>query len=284
MHMHWGRRTGLRAPAWLVGAMVAIGLVVSLRLALAAQGDCFPVPPLVRCLPAGAPTEVGLHIASRAFGGTGLRGEADALAGYGVQGLASTERGTGVGVRGQSDAPGGTGVIGTANAPSGPTIGVFGFSLSPRGTGVIGHSHKGTGVAARSSSGTAVYAESSSGFALQAVGNVAQSRSKSGLVKALLRIEGEALLRCYNSQAGSAAAAESCAGFRITGSAGDYVITFPSDFAIDDRYVIVSAEGSGHASPCCLVQHSFPTPHQVRVGIVDLNGTAVGHAFSVVIF
>jgi len=143
--------------------------------------------------------------------------------------------------------------------------GVWGKSVTSRGVygesdsleGVYGISVSGAGVAGRSTSNVGVYGEStgtsgvglyarnlSGGRAFYAEGNVAQSLSSNGLVKAMLYVQQDgAILRCYN---GVTNVSTGNCGFSITrpitGNHIVYRINF--GFQVNDRFVSVTPHGS----------------------------------------
>jgi hypothetical protein len=127
--------------------------------------------------------------------------------------------------------------------------------------------------------------DNGSNVAVKATANAQQDRSSGGWMKALVREGAGQLSRCFNSQAADAASVATCTGFSITGSNGDFTVTFP--FTVNDRFVSVTAEsndGPPTAPACCLVQYNFPTPSSVRVRTWDANGAVINRAWSMVVF
>jgi hypothetical protein len=180
-----------------------------------------------------------------------------------------------------STAPGGlsAAVRGHNNGTGSLGIGVYGLH-DGSGWGVYGTAPSGIGVYGDSSSGTGVYGGSISGYAMAADGNAWQARTSGGWVKALAHVAGGGLNRCY--AAGDLGPITSCGSFSISGSAGNYTITFP--FQVNDRFVSVTAESVATSPRCCLVQYDFPATNQVRVRTWDENGSAIDRAFNIVIF
>jgi hypothetical protein len=150
-----------------------------------------------------------------------------------------------------------------AESPSGRAV--WGKSTTSRGVygesdsleGVYGISVSGAGVAGRSTTNIGVYGESSAvggvgiyarnltgGRAFYAEGNVAQTLSSNGLVKAMLYVQQDsAILRCYNGV--SSVSTGNC-GFTITrvitGNHLVYRVNF--GFQVNDRFVSVTPRGS----------------------------------------
>jgi len=174
---------------------------------------------------------------------------------------------------------GGTGLLGSS--PQGSGTGVNGQGAA---VGVSGSSSAGVAVYGSGDNGVGVEGNSvGNGLAMKALGTASQQRDRGGWVKALVRMSGGALSRCFNSQATTRTGAESCTGFSITGAAGNYLLTFP--FNVDDRYVQATAESSIAGSPgCCMVQYFFPAANQVRIITWDGNGFPLDRGFSVIVF
>lgn len=133
--------------------------------------------------------------------------------------------------------------------------GVYGESDSLEG--VYGISSSGAGVAGRSTSNTGVYGEAASlvgvgvyarnlsgGRAFFAEGNVAQTLSSNGLVKAMLYVQQDGvILRCYNSTTNVSSG--NC-GFSITRviTGNHFVYRINFGFQVNDRFVSVTPRGS----------------------------------------
>jgi hypothetical protein len=169
-----------------------------------------------------------------------------------------------------------------AESPSGRAI--WGKSTTSRGVygesdsleGIYGISASGAGVAGRSTSNIGVYGESSStggigiyarnlsgGRAFLAEGNVAQTLSSNGLVKAMLYVQQDSvILRCYN---GVTNVSTGNCGFSIarviTGNHLVYRVNF--GFQVNDRFVSVTPRGS------------FPINISASFFFVDITPNAV---------
>jgi hypothetical protein len=255
-----------------IAVLALIALVLPLGVAQAATTNCNPAVDLFGCIVSGSGS-VGLQVENSWVGGTalagltsgdgitiGVFGQADSDSGHGVRGLATTD---GTGVSGRSDS--GTGVSGRSDS----------------GTGVDGYSLESNGVFGDSGGiGSGVVGRSLRGFAMEARGHTFQSLTSGGWVKALVRMQGSTLSRCYNSQ--SPSNPTNCNLFTIAGGAGNYTITFP--FQVNNRYVVVTAESVADSPRCCMIQYDFPASNQVRVRTWDHNGIAIDRAFSLVVF
>ena len=156
--------------------------------------------------------------------------------------------------------------------------------LTDTGTGIYTSSPTGIGIFTATGTGKALSVFSAGGVAVEATGTMKQSREHGGWMKGFVRMLGGAANRCYNSQGSNLAAIESCTGFSVSGSAGNYVVTFP--FRVDDRYVVVTAESSDSGPPrCCMVQYNFTgTNTQVQVRTWDETGAAIDRAFTLAVF
>jgi hypothetical protein len=226
-----------------IAVLALIALVLPLGVARATTSGCTPATDLFGCV----------------VSGSGLSG---------LQVWNSADGPATVAIFGSSN--GGVGVVG-----AGGGIGVHGISNS----GTLG----GTGVFAESGgSGTGLLAQSTLGYAIVAHGSTQQGRSDGGWVKALVRMAGSTLSRCYNSQTSTPSTAATCNSFSITGASGNYTITFP--FQVNDRYLVVTAESVADTPRCCIIQYDFPANNQVRVRTWDHNGAAIDRAFSLVVF
>lgn len=164
-----------------------------------------------------------LQVFSSVAGTTGIFAESSS--GRAVWGKSTTSRG----VYGESDS----------------LEGIYGISAS--GAGVAGRSTTNIGVYGESSSvgGVGIYARNlSGGRAFFAEGNVAQTLSSNGLVKAMLYVQQDGvILRCYN---GVTSVSTGNCGFSITrpitGNHLVYRINF--GFQVNDRFVSVTPRGS----------------------------------------
>ena len=178
----------------------------------------------------------------------GVLGTASGLNGVGVRGSAVN---SGVGVRGD----GKTGVVGSSTVANGVGVsgggptGVFGVTAEESGTGVRGEANtsNGKGVVGTSTSATGfgVFANNPSGMALGVAGNATQNRDKSGLVKAMIYVNGDGTVRrCYNSQrmdggAGLPPSGNTGCGFAVshtTEEAGRLYATVNFGFDVNDRF------------------------------------------------
>ena len=157
-----------------------------------------------------------------------------------------------------STVAGTTGIF--AESPSGRAV--WGKSTTSRGVygesdsleGIYGISNSGAGVAGRSTTSIGVYGESSStggigiyarnltgGRAIFAEGNVAQTLSSNGLVKAMLFVEANGtIVRCYNGVTNTSTG--NC-GFSISKAASTYLINF--GFQVENRFAVVTPGRSG---------------------------------------
>ncbi len=150
--------------------------------------------------------------------------------GSGVYGESPVSSLTAAGVYGKGTGSGSIGVIGESNIAN--AVGVFGVSTSPGGVGVYARNFSG---------GRAIFAE----------GNVAQSLSSNGLIKAMISVDsGGSINSCYNGITNSSSG--NC-GFIITrplGDVGIYRINF--SFPITGRFISVTAQYGSNCfmSPC----------------------------------
>ena len=248
---------------------------------------------------ATAPTgaNYGVFGKSNSNSGYGVWGWADAATGetYGVSGLSSSQVGHGVhgeashstgptqGVSGESSSTNGIGVYGEATASSGPTRGVMGRSDSPDGRGVYGYAGDTTGENSgvfgqtASAAGYGVYGENTAGgLAGFFVGDVAQSESAGGLVKAAAEVfcgfGGSSVNRSINlvPDAGPITITN---GF-FTGSC---YLDF--GFPLNDRFWSVSAT-SGPRIPQC----SVDVDNNLFCSVVDLTGSLTDSLLVVIVF
>jgi hypothetical protein len=188
----------------------------------------------------------------------------------------------------------GNGVFGIAQSHTGSGAGVFGVTLSNTGFGVTGQtefgglgvygfSRFGKGVEGDSFFGTGVTAYSMSGFALVVNGPVKQiPKERGGWIKASVRFGIGVPPGCYNGQAAIADETESCEGFGVNGSDGNYTITFPFD--IQGRPVAITAESSDTSPRCCLIQYDFTDSREIRVRTWDQSGRPINRGFSLIVF
>ena len=213
-----------------------------------------------------------LHVLTSVAGASAFTGES--ASGPGVYGKSTSSRGvfgestSGRGVFGQST--GGEGVLGVSTSGAGVSggstsgsgvygesavvnslaaAGVYGKATGSGGIGVIGESNIANAVGvfgvSTSPAGVAVYARNNSGGrAIVAEGNVAQSLSSNGLVKAMIVVSDFGTIAgCYNGITNSTSG--DC-GFTITrplGNVGVYRIDY--GFAISDRFFSVTTNYAG---------------------------------------
>jgi len=160
----------------------------------------------------------------------------------------------------------GSGVSGV----SGTGIGLYGVGISS-GTGVEGDSGLGPGVLGTSNSGYAMDAEGD--------GHAKQARTGGGWAKALLRVGGGAVTRCYNSQGATPNTNPPCT-FVIQGSGGDYTITF--NFQVSDRFAVVTPEFA--ANQAVIPTISYPATNQIRIRTWSGGTTLIDSAFTLIIY
>lgn len=133
------------------------------------------------------------------------------------------------------------------------------------GTAISGAADTGAaawGVFGKSDNGVGVYGMSDYSFAMLADGNTTQSRNKGGWVKAMARVAGTSISRCYNSlSAGTGVSTPPC-GFTSSGSAGTYTVDF--GFQVNDRFISITPEWGSAGTPSAVVD-SFPTANRVTV-------------------
>jgi hypothetical protein len=183
----------------------------------------------------------GLTVADTTTNGTGIEGVADT--GSNAWGVYGTSAG-GRGVYGHSTS--GVGVWGESSSR-----GVYGTSTSD--VGVWGQSGSNTGVAGKSTSGVGVWGESTSDWAGYFVGDVAQSRTSDGLVKAGV------FSNCYGGlSVSSIIRSFSNVGGTITVFSGANIglCTLNFGFQIDDRYFVATA-----TSGKCGLLHAWRYQH-----------------------
>ena len=220
-----------------------------------------------------------LYVLNSVAGTSAISGES--ASGPGVYGKSTSSRGvfgestSGRGVFGQST--GGEGVLGVSTSSAGVSggstsgsgvygesavvnslaaAGVYGKATGSGGIGVIGESNVANAVGvfgvSTSPAGVAVYARNNSGGrAIVAEGNVAQSLSSNGLIKAMINVASTGVIfSCYNGVTNSSSG--NC-GFIITrplGDVGIYRINF--NFPITGRFISVTAEYGSNCfqNPC----------------------------------
>jgi hypothetical protein len=199
----------------------------------------------------------------KSFSSRGVYGESNSS--QGVFGISVS----GAGVMGTSTSS--SGVYGETSIASPTASGVYGKGLVNDSLGVIGESNLGTvpvGVYGITSNpkGFGVFARNTAlgGRALYADGNVAQSLSGGGMVKAMIYVNQDGTVnRCYNSQTNSSTG--NC-GFTIAiAAAGYYDINF--GFPIDNRYIAAQALNNFGGSGCLGggVSIDAPVGNAVRV-------------------
>jgi len=133
------------------------------------------------------------------------------------------------------------------------------------GIGIEGWANNGSdawGVNGESTGGFGVRGYSSTGFAMAADGDAAQSRDNGGWVKAMARVSGTTITRCYNSQATGGNISTPPCGFTSTGAAGNYTVDF--GFQVDDRFLSVTPEYNSGTSVEAIVRN-FPTSNSVYI-------------------
>jgi len=203
-----------------------------------------------------------LHVVTSAAGGTAVQAESDT--GFGVLGRSTSDSGvygstqvaslTAAGVYGYGAGNGSIGVTGSAN--NGTATGVYGVSTSPTGFGIYARNNFG---------GRAIFAE----------GNVTQTLSSNGLVKAMLYVQQDGvILRCYN---GITNISTGNCGFSVNRlSDGDYFINF--GFQVDNRFFTITARNP--ADPQTNVGAAFTfvpgQPNQINVQTFISNVTTTG--------
>jgi hypothetical protein len=121
------------------------------------------------------------------------------------------------------------------------------------------------GIANNSTDSVAVIGESTGGWALAAQGHTRQNRTSGGWVKAMARVAGTNITRCFRGfdsvEGGTAASTPPC-GFSSTGSNGTYTVGF--GFQVNDRFISITPEWGSDGVPSAVVD-SFPTSNQVKV-------------------
>ncbi len=136
------------------------------------------------------------------------------------------------------------------------------------GTGLDGRANNGTnawGVNGESSEGFGVRGYSYSGFAFAADGNAAQKRDAGGWVKAMARVSGTNITRCYNSQTTGTAIYTPPCGITSTGAIGTYDLDF--GFQVNDRFFTITPEWSGITGPTDVGVRYFLNDHTVTVTV-----------------
>jgi hypothetical protein len=152
---------------------------------------------------------------------------------------------------------------GNSNGTTGQA-GLFVQDNATDGIGIQGFANHGSGwgVNGESTNGFGVRGYSYTGFAMAADGNAAQARDRGGWVKAMARVSGTDITRCYNSQASGASISTPPCGFTSSGFAGNYTVDF--GFQVDDRFISITPEW-GNTPPVTSQIWSFPTANQVYV-------------------
>jgi len=177
-------------------------------------------------------------------------------AGQSLGGAFSSEQGfaliarSALGISTTATAPGGTGLLTTATAPG--------------SDGLRAHHGTSRAVVATTDTGIAVNAQANvaGGTALRAIGHTKQQRAYGGLIKAIVRVFGDALTRCFRGDEEiTNEDASSCTGFSVSGSGGANTVTFP--FQVNDRYVVITPEHD--VSVPVFSTYSFTAANQVLV-------------------
>ncbi len=163
------------------------------------------------------------------------------------------------------DANSGVGVVGLSNS----NHGIWGETADSRSSGVYGFGLFG---------GDGVTGQSDTGFAIVAKGTAQQSIDSGGWVKGLVVSRFDSLANCFNSQTGIRAVAESCAGFSLSGSGGDYKVAFP--FVVNNRYIVITLESVTPA----LAVYGFVGSTQIEVKVYNLSGNLTPSSFVVAVF
>jgi hypothetical protein len=169
-------------------------------------------------------------------------------------------------------------------------LGIWSTATGSLVAGVKGTNAAWFGVWGDTTNGVAVYgaALDASGEAFYAQGNAKQERTKSGWIKALVRVFGDSPTRCFRGdQVLARVDANTCSGFSVSGSGGANTVTFP--FQVNDRYVVVTPEHD--ASVPVFSTYSFTGPNQVLVrtwGCTAVVGSTpcalYGSAFTIAIY
>jgi hypothetical protein len=239
--------------------------------------------------------------------GTGVGVDGVSESGYGVYGYS----GNGTGVYGYSASENGIGVRGTVSGTS-PAISAFNAGI---GRGVAGFSSGGTGVYGNSSAsdgigvqgvvsgtnaavqginygsgrslygwttdGVGVAGYSFNGYAMDADGHAQQTRDKGGWAKALVRVAGSSITRCYNSQGTAPDVAAPCGFALIVNGTGDFTIDF--NFTVSDRFFSIVPE-YGATQAVIPTVHSFPAADQVRIRTYSGGTTLINSAFYLIVY
>jgi hypothetical protein len=161
--------------------------------------------------------------------------------------------------------PGKTALVGIESATNGGSYGVWARTSDPSGAGVKGTNAGGTGgVGVYGTGDIGVYGTSSTGNnAMVANGNVSQSRTGGGWVKAMVFYDGEnggGLARCYNSTLTGAAATTPPCGFTLTATSTGLQINF--GFEVDDRFLAMNLQRCSCGSE---IPIWFATPESTNV-------------------
>jgi hypothetical protein len=174
--------------------------------------------------------------------------------------VSNTSTGTGNGVV-ASGAHGGFGVWASGgdasknkaaiHGQSGAGNAVEGISGKSTASGVYGqNTATGFGVAGRAPSGVGVMGDSLNGWAIQAFGNVSQTRTGNGFVKAMAFVDPfdstDPIKQCFNSQVpplGGQATSGNCGIAYGKLDTGDYALDF--GFSVNDRFISVTPSSFG---------------------------------------
>ena len=187
-----------------------------------------------------------------------------------------------------ADWPGKTAVVGIQNAKSGGSYGVWARTSDPTGAAVAGIDGSGTG--------TGVVGTSSSGNAMVANGNVSQSRTGGGWVKAMAYIDyqvypgSSSVLRCFNSTLQGAAATTPPCNIALTVAPGQGGPFVDFGFQVDDRFIMAqptqlfaSVLTCVDTDPACSAFGKGPTSTQVLAYVHNTDGS-VGNQFYIFVY
>lgn len=195
--------------------------------------------------------------------------------------------------------PGKSALVGVQSAISGGSYGVWGQTRDKSGAGVSGFDNSGgtgTGVSGSSAYGAGVAGTSSAGNAMVANGNVSQSRTGGGWVKAMAYIDYEvyplssSVLRCFNSTLQGAAATTPPCNFTLTVAPGQVGPFVDLGLKVDDSFLMAQPTGLNayvltcvDTDPDCFTFGKGPTSTQVLVFIGNSNGS-VGNQFYLFVY
>ncbi len=185
--------------------------------------------------------------------------------------------------------PGKTAVVGIQNARSGGSYGVWARTADPTGAGVAG-------IDGSSGGGTGIVGTSVNGNAIVANGNVSQSLTGGGWVKAMAYIDyqvypySSSVLRCFNSTLlGSAATTPPC-NFALTVAPGQGGPFVDFGFQVDNRFFMAQAAQLNASIITCVDTDQYcsafgkgPTSTQVLVFVDNANGS-IGNQFYLFVY